>query len=163
LVFGLLMAVHGCQKLFGWFGGPGIGGTAAFLERLGFRPGRLFALADALAECAGGMLLALGLFVPAAAAAIVSVMIVAIGAVHWPNGLLAVTNGIELPLLYLTAALSLALTGPGGYSIDAALGLSQRWTPQLTTVLLAVGVVGGFAGLGMRRAGPAAAHVGTAS
>jgi putative oxidoreductase len=69
LVFGLLMAVHGSQKLFGWFGGPGMSGTASFLEGLGFRPGRLFAVANALAECGGGVLLALGLFEPIAAAA----------------------------------------------------------------------------------------------
>jgi hypothetical protein len=58
-------------------------------------------------------------------------MIVAIVTVHRGNGLLA-PNGVELPLLYLTAALSLALTGPGEYSIDAVLGLSQWWTPQIT-------------------------------
>ena len=38
LVFGMLMTVHGCQKLFGWFGGPGMRGTAMFLEGLGFGP-----------------------------------------------------------------------------------------------------------------------------
>ena len=43
LVLGLLMAAHGAQKLFGWFGGYGLSGTGGFLESLGFRPGRLFA------------------------------------------------------------------------------------------------------------------------
>ena len=95
---------------------------------------------------------------PLAAAAIISDMIVAIATVHWRNGLLALTNGIELPLLYLTAALSLALTGPGGYSLDAVLGLSQLWTPEITAIVLAAGVVGGFASLGMRRPAPAIAH-----
>jgi putative oxidoreductase len=152
LVFGLLMTVHGCQKLFGWFGGPGMRGTAVFLEGLGFRPGRFFAAANALAECGGGVLLALGLFEPAAAAVLVSVMVVAI--VHWQNGLLASTNGIELPLLYLTAALTLALTGPGDYSLDAVLGLRQWWTPQITAIVLAAGVVGGFASIMMRRPAP---------
>ena len=158
LVFGLLMAVHGSQKLFGWFGGPGMNGTAAFLEGLGFRPGRLFAVANALAECGGGVLLALGLFEPVAAAVVVSVMIVAIATVHWPNGLLATTNGIELPLLYLTAALTLALTGPGHYSLDAALGLTSWWTTQATAIVLVTGVAGGLATLGIRRLGPAMAH-----
>ncbi|MCI0430070.1 MAG: DoxX family protein [Rhodospirillales bacterium] len=158
LVFGLLMTVHGCQKLFGWFGGPGMRGTAVFLEGLGFRPGRFFALANALAECGGGVLLAFGLFEAGAAALIVSVMIVAIVTVHWRNGLLAFTNGIELPLLYLTAALTLALTGPGDYSLDAVLGLKQWWTPPITAIVLAAGVVGGFGSLVMRRPASTVAH-----
>src|SRR3954454_8636032 len=95
VVFGLLFAVHGSQKLFGAFGGDGLNGTGAFLESLGFRPGRLFALTDGLAEFVGGILLAAGLFVPVAAAAIVSGMLVAIVTVHWGNGLLTLTNGVE--------------------------------------------------------------------
>ena len=76
-VFGLLLAAHGCQKLFGWFGGPGLRRTATFFETLGFHPGRLFVVAAALGECGGGILLALGLFQPASAAAVISVMTVA--------------------------------------------------------------------------------------
>ena len=41
MVFGLLMAAHGSQKLFGWFGGYGLAGTGGFFESLGFRPGTL--------------------------------------------------------------------------------------------------------------------------
>jgi uncharacterized membrane protein YphA (DoxX/SURF4 family) len=118
----------------------------------------LFALAIVLAECGGGVLLGLGLFEPVAAAAIVSVMIVAIATVHWPNGLLALTNGIELPLLYLTAALALALTGFGDYAFDAVLGLTSWWTPQVTAIVLATGVLGSVVCLGIRRLGPAVVH-----
>jgi putative oxidoreductase len=157
LVFGALFAVHGAQKLFGWFGGYGLSGTGTFFEGLGFRPGRLFAAADGVAEFGGGLLLALGLFEPVASAAIISVMIVAIATVHLHNGLLVITNGVELPLLYTAAALSLALTGPGDYSLGAVLGLTSRWTPQLTGIVLAAGVVGAFASLGMRRRTPAVA------
>jgi putative oxidoreductase len=157
LVCGLLLAAHGCQKLFGWFGGPGLSGTATFFESLGFHPGRRFVVVAALGECGGGLLFALGLFQPAAAASIIAVMIVAIATVHWGNGLLA-PNGIELPLLYLTAALSLALTGPGAHSVDALLGLTSWWTPPVTAIVLATGVVGGLVTLGLRRLGPAVAH-----
>ena len=43
VVLGVLMAAHGSQKLFGWFGGYGLTGTGGFFDALGFRPGRLFA------------------------------------------------------------------------------------------------------------------------
>lgn len=43
LVLGVLVAAHGSQKLFGWFGGHGLAGTGGFFESLGFRPGRAFA------------------------------------------------------------------------------------------------------------------------
>jgi putative oxidoreductase len=152
LVFGGLMAVHGSQKLFGWFGGAGLSGTGEFFEVLGFRPGRSFALADGIAECAGGLLLVIGLVVPVAGAMIVSVMLVAIVTVHWRNGLLAQTNGIELPVLYIASALALSLTGPGAYSIDSILGTGMRWPTQMTLLALAAGVLGAVAGLGMRRA-----------
>ena len=49
LVLGLAMAAHGAQKLFGWFGGHGLTGTTGFMEMLGFRPARPFALAAAAA------------------------------------------------------------------------------------------------------------------
>jgi len=41
-VTGGLMAGHGAQKLFGAFEGPGLQGTAGFMEMLGLRPGRLW-------------------------------------------------------------------------------------------------------------------------
>ena len=49
---GWLMAAHGAQKLFGWFGGYGLAGTGGFFEQLGFRPGRLFATVAAVTEIA---------------------------------------------------------------------------------------------------------------
>jgi putative oxidoreductase len=152
LVLGLLMAAHGAQKLFGWFGGHGLAGTGGFFESLGFSPGRTFALAAGLAEFGGGLLLALGLLGPVGPALVVSVMIVAALTVHRTHGLFAMTNGVEVPLLYGAGALALALTGPGAWSLDALLGLESLSTPGIAWTAVALGVLGGFANLLVRRA-----------
>jgi putative oxidoreductase len=151
LVLGVLMAAHGSQKLFGWFGGYGVNGTAGFFEALGFRPGRLFVVTAAAAEILGGLLLAAGFLSPVASGAIVAVMIVAGFSVHWTHGLFATTNGIEVPLLYGTGAVALALTGPGAYSIDTLAGLTPYWTPAVAVAALALGAIGGAANLALRR------------
>ena len=68
LVVGGLFAAHGAQKLFGWFGGHGLAGTAGFFESIGLRPGRAMALGAGAAEFVGGLLLVVGLVTPAAGA-----------------------------------------------------------------------------------------------
>src|SRR5437588_9148430 len=93
LVFGLIMAAHGAQKLFGWFGGYGIAGTGGFFESIGFRPGRLAAFAAGASEFIGGLLIALGLLGPLGPAAVLAVMVVAAVSVHWQHGLFAASNG----------------------------------------------------------------------
>jgi len=157
VVLGLLMAAHGAQKLFGWFGGYGLAGTGGFFESLGFRPGRLFAAAAGSTELIGGLLVAAGLLGPLGPALIVSVMIVAIVTVHWPNGVFASTNGVEVPLLYLVAAVALALTGFGAYSLDAALQLT--WSTEVIYAVLGLGAIGGIGNLAIRKTSPAEAHV----
>jgi putative oxidoreductase len=157
LVLGGLMAAHGSQKAFGWFGGYGLAGTAGFLEQIGFRPGRLFAAAAAGTEVVAGVLLGLGLLTPVAAALIVSVMIVAAISVHWPHGVFASTNGIEVPLLYGVGAAALALTGPGALSLDGAFGLTAVWTPGIVAALLTLGILGAVANLAIRRPAQATA------
>ncbi|MER3457834.1 MAG: DoxX family protein, partial [Chloroflexota bacterium] len=67
-VVGLLFIGHGAQKLFGWFGGQGLAGTAQWLGSLGLQPARFWAVVAGLAELLGGIGLALGLFTPIAAA-----------------------------------------------------------------------------------------------
>jgi putative oxidoreductase len=151
LILAVLMAAHASQKLFGWFGGYGLAGTAGFFEQLGFRPGRLFVLTAALSEVVSGILIALGLLGPVGPALLLSVMIVAVFSVHWKHGLFAATNGIEVPLLYSAGAVALAFTGPGPFSLDAALGIDHTWTPALKAAALAVGVAGGVVNLLARR------------
>src|SRR5207245_9193238 len=93
LVVGLSLAAHGAQKLFGWFGGDGIAGTGQFLEQLGFRPGRLHAAQAGIAEAVGGLFLAVGFLTPAAAAALVAVMLVSAESVLIKHGIF-VLNGV---------------------------------------------------------------------
>jgi putative oxidoreductase len=124
LVLGAIMAAHGAQKLFGWFGGPGLAGTEGWLESMGFKPARLHAVVVGLAEFAGGALLALGLLTPLGAAAVAGVMLVAIATVHWSNGFFNSGGGYEFNLLIAASAIALAITGPGEISIDHLAG----WT-----------------------------------
>lgn len=151
LVVGLVMTAHGSQKLFGWFGGHGIAGTAGFFETIGFRPGRLFAITASVTEVVSGILVALGLLGPIGPALMLSVMIVAAVSVHWKNGLFAQNGGIELALFYGAAAVALALTGFGAYSLDAALGLQSHYTPAFAIIALALGFLGGVGNLLARR------------
>jgi len=151
---GLTIAAHGAQKLFGWFGGPGLAATGQFFETLGFLPGRRQALIAGLAETGGGLLLALGLLTPIGAAVICSVMLVAL-AVHIKNGFFAQNGGYEYTIVLGVAALSVAFTGPGSLSLDALFGNRLSGTFWGIAALF-VGVLGGVFSLIQRR--PTSAH-----
>ena len=109
---GGVMAAHGTQKLFGWFGGGGLAGTAGHLESAGFRPGRLNAIVAGVTETAGGALLAAGLATPSTGAAVASTMAVA-AATHAPQGFFAMKGGYEYPAVLGLASGTLALAGAG--------------------------------------------------
>ncbi|MES4887501.1 DoxX family protein [Streptomyces sp. NPDC096012] len=125
---GGVLAAHGAQKLFGWFGGHGLEGTGQFMESVGYVPGKVSAAAAGLAEMGGGTLLALGLATPAAGAAAAGAMAGA-AAVHAPNGFFAQEGGYEHPATMGLTAAGLAVTGPGRLSLDQALGnvLNRDW------------------------------------
>jgi putative oxidoreductase len=110
---------HGTQKLFGWFGGYGPQGTGGFFAARGFRFGVQMAVLAGLSEAVGGTLLAFGLATPLACGMIAVVMLNAIFAVTLKRAFLL---GSELELAYLVAAVSLAATGPGRFSLDRAIG-----------------------------------------
>jgi hypothetical protein len=81
----------------------------------------------------------------------VSVMLVAIMTVHRKNPFFVATNGIEHPLMYITVAVGIALTGPGRYSLDYVVGDYRLLTPTVTWIILAIGVIGAFGNLATRR------------
>jgi putative oxidoreductase len=122
------LVAHGVQKLFGWFGGAGLDGTAAMFDQIGFRPGKVNALAAGLGEAGGGALLVAGLSTPVAAASAAGTMVVA-SSMHTSNGFFATEGGFEYPAVLGSAAVGLALTGPGVLSLDHALGhrLNRGW------------------------------------
>jgi putative oxidoreductase len=155
LVVGLGMAAHGSQKLFGWFGGKGLSGTSGYFESLGFRPGRVFATLAGIGEFTSGLLVALGFLGPVGPALMMAVMIVA-AALSWNKGFFAMNGGIEVPLLYASAALALSFIGPGRFSLDAALGIAPWSNLKLVAVAVVVAVVGAAGSLAVRRPAPAA-------
>ena len=117
---GLILAAHGAQKLFGWFGGYGLEGTGQWMASVGFEPGYLMALLAGSAEFFGGLALVLGLFTRPAAAFAAFTMAVAM-TLHVGNGLFVSNNGYEFALILLAASLSLALQGAGRFSVDKLL------------------------------------------
>ncbi|TRW44527.1 DoxX family protein [Georgenia yuyongxinii] len=141
-VGGVLIA-HGCQKLFGWFGGHGLKGTGGYFESIGFAPGIANAVAAGVGEAGGGVCLVLGLGTPLAGAAASGTMIAAT-AVHYPSGFFAQKGGYEYAALLGLSSAALALTGPGEWSLDRALGhrFNQPW-------MSIAGLVGSIAGAGV--------------
>lgn len=152
VIFGLVMAAHGTQKLFGWFGGYGLNATGEFMVQLGFNQGRAFAAIASLVEIISGLLVAIGFLGPIGPALMISVMIVASIKVHLKNGLFGSKNGVEIPLLYMAAALTFAMIGYGPYSLDSLFGIKDPWVPSFTWTILAVGVLGGLGNVALSKA-----------
>jgi putative oxidoreductase len=141
VVVGALFFGHGTQKLFGWFGGHGIEGTAGFFESLGLKPGRKHATAAGAAEAGGGALLAAGFLTPVAAASLIGVMSTAIQKVHLKNGPWVTNGGYEYNLALIAVMVTLADVGPGDLSLDHALGLEVKG-PLVALLAIAAGVGG---------------------
>lgn len=115
---GLILAAHGSQKLFAWFGGYGLAGTAQWMASAGLNPGFVMALLAGSAEFFGGLALMLGLLTRPAAAVTAATMLVALFWVHWGNGFFLSAHGIEYALALLSATLALMIMGGGSYSMD---------------------------------------------
>lgn len=118
---GLIFTAHGAQKLFGWFGGYGLEGTAGWMESIGLAPGILMAAAAGGAEFFGGLLLIAGLLVRPTALILAITMLVAIITVHLQNGLFMSNNGYEFGLALLVISMGLVFRGAGSLSVDSLL------------------------------------------
>lgn len=144
LVVGMTFAGHGAQKLFGILGGSGLAKTASGFEQMGLRPGRLNAIAAGSTKLLGGLMLALGLLSPLAAAGLIAVMTAAVLTVHLPNGYWNTDKGFEYNLVLVAAAFAIAGTGGGQWSLDKALSLHAAGA-DWALAALGAGVLGGLA------------------
>ena len=142
VTLGGLIAAHGAQKLFVWFGGSGLDATADMFDQMGLRPGRMHAPLAGSAEFFGGIALLLGLLTPFAAAIVIGVMVAAILTVHLPNGFFNTNKGYEFNLAIIAMAFALAGAGPGAWSLDSAFGLELTGAGWALGAL-AVGLCGG--------------------
>ena len=158
LTIGGTFFVHGTQKLFGWFGGYGPDGTGQFFESLGLRPGRRNAIAAGVTETGSGVLIALGLATPLAAAGLSAVMITALRTAIWNEGFKPATG--EHEVLLAAASLALTETGPGAPSLDSAIG-SERHGLGWTLAALGAGAAGSALAIsmGQRQPTPSSATV----
>ena len=118
---GVIFAAHGAQKLFGWFGGYGLEGTAGWMASIGLEPGLPMAVLAGGAEFFGGLLLIIGLLVRPAALMLAITMVVAIVTVHLEHGLFLSNNGYEFGLALLVISAALAARGAGSLSVDRLL------------------------------------------
>src|ERR1700691_3701987 len=155
VVVGVGFAAHGAQKLFGWFGGYGLAGTGGFFESIGLKPGILSAGAAGLGEFGGGLLVAVGLGGPIGPALMIAVMTVAAITVHLPHGFFVTKNGFELPMVYASFAVLVALCGFGTYSLDTVLGTGWLSTERNELVAIASGIGAGVIIALIRRPPPA--------
>lgn len=135
LVVGGTLFAHGVQKLFGWFGGHGLRGTASFFGSSGWRLPLAMAFLAGLGETSG-LAFAFGLLTPLAALGIATVMLNAMFAVHWKNGFFNGNGGLEFPLTLATVAVGVAAIGPGRFSVDNLVG----WADNISGLWWGVGV-----------------------
>jgi putative oxidoreductase len=160
ILLAAVLLVHGSQKLFGTFGGPGFRGAVLMFEALGHRPAHIMVLIAGSTELVGAALLAAGAVTPLAAATVVGVMLVAGASTTRARGTLwSAGGGGEYPLVLAGTAAVLAFTGPGAWSLDAVLDAPWIYGEDGMPVLVgvaAVVVAAGAAAIPSARARPAA-------
>jgi putative oxidoreductase len=145
---GGLLAGHGSQKLFGWFGGGGLEGTGGYFEGMGFRPGTRWAALSAASELGGGLLTALGFLNPVGPLAATGSMLVATLKAHAGKPIWSSQGGAELPVTNMAVLAAIAVAGPGRLSVDHVLGTRlPRWT-----LLPGAAIVGGLTWFAVRTA-----------
>lgn len=121
IAYGLWYVPHGCQKLFGWFGGN-IEGVAKGMAAAGIVPGMFWASYIGVLELVGGLLVTVGFLTRPVAALFFGFMFVATFYFNWRIGYFWTNRGLEMPLLLLVISVIIMIRGGGEYSVDRRLG-----------------------------------------
>ncbi|WP_395157059.1 DoxX family protein [Ilumatobacter sp.] len=140
VALGLTMAAHGANKFR-----SGLAGVAGWFDSMGMRPGALHARFAAGGEVLAGLFLAAGLLTSFAALGFVGLMTVAAVTVHLSKGFFILDEGWEYVFILGVTAVAIALLGPGGWSIDRAIGIDDDLDGWLG---LAIAAGGGLAAAG---------------
>lgn len=111
LALGTIFVLHGSQKVFGLFGGPGLNGFASWAANYGIAP--IWAYSAAFAELIGGILLLTGICAELGALLTIPVMLGAVLLIHWKSGYFAQNGGFEYPLNLIFFAIVVIIGGPG--------------------------------------------------
>jgi putative oxidoreductase len=127
-MLGVVFVFHGGQKLFGLFGGHGLGGMADFLDGLGVPVPMVSAVLAGCAEFFGGLALLCGFGVRIAVLPMVFTMLVASFAVHG-DAFSVQKGGMEYPLTLAVVLVGLGLTGAGRFTVVGAIRRVTRGAP----------------------------------
>lgn len=145
VALGVVFITHGLQKVFGWWGGPGLEGFKDTLTEAGYQHADLLTYVAAGAQIASGVLLVLGLFTPVAAAValafLVNGLMATFTAQRADGGLFMVGPYAEHLLMLAAAAATIILAGPGRYGFDGGRGWARR--PFIGSFLALVLAIGG--------------------
>ena len=137
VVVGLYVFAHGAHKVFGWFSGAGPKDFESYLDEMGLRPPKFWSGLLGVTETVGGVLFAAGFLSPVGAISVTGTMLISIFRLRLMKGWFEFGSGIELPLTNLAVAVAVGISGPGMYSLDAALGITLR---ELQIAVVAVSV-----------------------
>jgi len=134
---GLTLAAHGFNKFRG-----GLADVGNWFDSMGMRPGRVHAAMAAGGEVAAGLFLAAGLLTSFAALGFVGLLSVAAYTVHVAHGFFILDEGWEYVFVLSVIAVTIAMLGPGEWSLDNALGIADDFDGY---VGLAISAGGGLA------------------
>lgn len=147
VVFGVFLAYHGYNKVFG---GGGLAGTARWFGAIGMKWPTWQARLAATTEIGAGLLFAAGLITPFAGAGIIGLMIVAIVVAHWKVGffIFKPDQGWEYCASIAVVAFAVSMVGGGRWSLDNALGIEfPGW--RGTAIAGVIGIGGALAQLAL--------------